>query len=652
LANAYSILHNYAQDLYTPDYNLIGSVLQYKQGKLDANRQQLQSVYDQLSVIDVAKGEDREYVERRLNAAKNIANKYAALDLSNSGLTNDLIGKLTETIDDNVKNAVVGTKIYRSEQAAWKKLKEDHPDKYADQNYAYAMQEANKWLNDGTAGTKYNGGGGTIEYRDLSKRILDNVGELSKALKAEYVAYGPEQGYFRSLETHEAVSRDRMEQALNWVFDEKDKQQMGINAWAQYDKMDDAQLKELHDGYYGAKIDNASRMISDIDKAIKTAKTDEQRARYENTKAMWTKHKESLQNNTFDVLSSTYGKETAYRSLYSDQLKGQILDTYTYDNVTDIKVDEIRKANLEFQLKKDKFDEEKRKNREMADLKRKELGLDDEAIQVIGDTEVTPPDSKDNYLATMDGLENQAFNDFHKLISDEFSKSNIEFTEEDMFDYDFNTELANLTSKKYVEIEKDGKKIKIDKDKYLSVINNFKHKILETTPAKQLSFTGVNNMLDDVTNALHRGYTVGGDMSLKRIPNFNFRLDKDKEGNWKLVDTKGYNWYADMITKGGAESEWGKETLKLYEALHMLQDPTIDAPEQALLKDYINNIRKNLSPEEAKLISTDIVKGDEIMPNTSTRGRNTVFARDVWLSDYTKGDIETTAESDIRSYRV
>ena len=35
MANAYSHLHNYAQDLYTPHFDLIGQVLQYKQGKLD-----------------------------------------------------------------------------------------------------------------------------------------------------------------------------------------------------------------------------------------------------------------------------------------------------------------------------------------------------------------------------------------------------------------------------------------------------------------------------------------------------------------------------------------------------------------------------------------------------------------------------------------
>jgi len=166
---------------------LISTVLQYKQGKLDANRQRLQALTDQLGAIDLAKDEDKDYTEGRVQAAVNIANKYAALDLSSSGLANDLIGKLTEVVDDNVKNAVLSTRKYRSEQAVWEKMKVDKPDDYSEDNYQYAMRNDNAWLNDGQVGTEYKGGGGFIKYDNYDKRLQDNIHKIADQLKATWV---------------------------------------------------------------------------------------------------------------------------------------------------------------------------------------------------------------------------------------------------------------------------------------------------------------------------------------------------------------------------------------------------------------------------------------------------------------------------------
>ena len=78
---------------------------------------------------------------------------------------------MSDVVDDNVKNAVISTRIYKSEQASWGKLKETSPEKYSQTNHAYAQQGADAWLSDGSTGSKYQGGGGVIEYVDVQGKL-------------------------------------------------------------------------------------------------------------------------------------------------------------------------------------------------------------------------------------------------------------------------------------------------------------------------------------------------------------------------------------------------------------------------------------------------------------------------------------------------
>ena len=92
MASSYSSINDYSNlTLYTPDYNLLQTALQYKQGQLDQNRAKLQQVRDQFGALDVVKDEDQKYLDDRLQKVTEITNKYAGLDLSSDALTNSLV---------------------------------------------------------------------------------------------------------------------------------------------------------------------------------------------------------------------------------------------------------------------------------------------------------------------------------------------------------------------------------------------------------------------------------------------------------------------------------------------------------------------------------------------------------------------------------
>lgn len=332
MANAYSHLHNYAQDLYTPHFDLIGQVLQYKQGKLDKNRSKLQNLSDKLALTDVAKEEDQEYLEQRLGQAVDIANKYAALDLSNDGLANDLIGKLTTVVDENVKNAVLSTRVFRAEQKDWAKLEEEEPEFFNAGNKRYAQQGANNWLNDGTVGQKYNGGGGVIRYDDYHKRWQEAIPDIAKYLGAEYSVQENGQGIFIDNVTKTQVERSKLSSAMDEILGEKGMQQQAISAWNKYDGRDPNEIKAEYDAYLAPKVARVTRDIKTLKNIIPGTQDKVLKAKYEAQLKDLTASRNSYKSNSFDELAKRgeRGIESAYQKMFSEGEKEGLLHVYAY----------------------------------------------------------------------------------------------------------------------------------------------------------------------------------------------------------------------------------------------------------------------------------------------------------------------------------
>lgn len=672
MANAYSELHNYRQELIGPNYQLINAAGQFKQGRLDANRAKLQAVMDQIPALDIIKGEDQEYAEKRFNIAADIVDKYASGDLSNSTFTGQLIGKLEEVVDDNVANAITSTALYRQEQKAWKKLKEENPDKYSQVNHAYAHQNADAWLSDGQVGSKYRGGGGVIEYQDLSKKIMDNLPELQKALKATWVETVPGQGYFMSLETKEAVSRADMDKALNFLFDDKDRQQMGINAWGQYDKMSDEDLAEAYDSYFQPRIDNAAEMIKNLELAKGQAESDKEKAQYDALIGQWKDQKAKLEGHTFQSVASTKGRAAAYNHLYTSQFKDDILDVYSYAPRTiERKVDEVDKANKYYELKLAEMAEKKRHNLAMEAKKTTKKadgsGDPDEPFKRGEQRSIDKPkdSSADEWLENQYAIEEKAMNDMVSVMETNG------LTEEDLNSEEFKSQIQNLANKSYIKI--GDKQISVA-DNY-DILQNYKNEVMSLAPVKQEAFKDLEVMFTDLRASLRYGNRTDnagnklGDLDLfKELPMFNFRLVKGKDGKlqYKFIENDGKNhYYAWLVNNdpknlsskvkvvggkgfkdpktgesyGYDYSEADKATLNLYMGLHMMHDDEISDAQRKLVKEYVNTQLSKLPKSTADKISTEINSPGMRMKNTHSNLRTNKFQRDFYLSDFDKSDV-------------
>lgn len=578
MANAYSILHNYDRPLYAPNYQLIASAMQYKQGKLDANRARLQTVADQIGFADVAKGEDKEYVENRLQSAVDIANKYAALDLSSSSLTNQLIGKVAEVVDDNVKNAVLSTKVYRSEQAEWAKKQEEEPDLYSEDNYQYAMRGANAWLNDGKYGTKYNGGGGFIAYDNYGKRVQDNIIEIAKQLKATYVVQENGQGMFVDNVTKEAVDRGRLEAAIDGVIGDTGRSQMMRESWNRSRFVDDETLQSEYNSIFAPQVDEADRYIVNL-KAMASRETDPTKKKelLANLES-WENRKNIISNQSYESV----GKENAYLTLHANNFKKNYLDAYSYGPLT-IKreVDQNHVKTVEFEEKVREFElNYALKEKEFAlkekefDLKEKkamfDMGIDPTTGQPIsGLTPINTPEELGVFGAG-EGLYSdmniaEKFNqqvansvaDLSKQLGGGLGEADLLAISDQV------TEADVAKGGKKVVKRADGEEITLnfDDENVRKSFLNFKRNVAQASPELNQVYDNIGSLKNQVLNGYLNALKSGTD-DFSNLPVFTKSI---KEVNGQFVvssDSKGNHEFKRIVEKvsanGGGTTGYNK----------------------------------------------------------------------------------------------
>jgi hypothetical protein len=285
-----------------------------------------------MAMTDMAKEEDQDYLNQRLGQAVEIANKYAALDLSNDGLANDLLGKLTTVVDDNVKNAVLSTRVLRAEQKEWAELKKNEPEFFNAGNKAFAMQGASEWLNDGTVGQKYNGGGGVIRYDDYHARWQEAIPDIAEYLGAEYSVQENGVGIFIDNVTKTQVERSKLSSAMDEILGEKGKQQQAINAWNMYDGRNPDEIKAEYDAFLAPKIERVNRDIKSLTTLIPNTSDKVLKANYESQLKSLKASRNSYKSNSFDELSKRgqNGVTSAYQTMYSESEKEGLLHVYSH----------------------------------------------------------------------------------------------------------------------------------------------------------------------------------------------------------------------------------------------------------------------------------------------------------------------------------
>ncbi len=624
MASSYSPQISYEGfEKYTPNFQLIATALQYKQGKLDANRQKLQAVRDQFGMLDVAKDADEKYLDERLQKVTDITNQYASGDLSSDALTNSLISNVGQVLDKNVKNAVLSTRILRSEQAEWAKHREKADGKYNDNNYAYAMRRANAWMNDNTVGTSYNGGGGFIEYVDVQDKILKALPEIQKQATFETPRRVDDGTIFGSIVTEKSIDRGKMDSALSMILDDKARQQLQINAWAQYDNLPDDVIRQQYEEFTQAELDKTDYSLKQYKDRLALATDPEEISQLKYAIDSHKARRESIESVDFDSV----GKQNAYTTMYMDKFKNDYLDAFSYAPiVTDIKVDESRKASLEFEEKV----RHNLKEEETALLKLSAKGTK----AAKGSTGVGGTEGGVTDMVLVDQGEKNGGNEYSE--TDISGLSSAQISERQAINGLNGILKSDINPDDYVEVAKNmkdlagkaarGESITI-KGQTLSVKDNlktllkFQNQVLDINPERKAIRKDLRNSVDQIIFQLSKSASSSSaDFNVQELPSYQWKIVKGADGRLVKAPLKNpdKNYYATLLYKKGngkvALTDEEEATLKAYTSMHLIADPDIKglgrAEKTELFKTLRDDVLKDMSFKEFNKIAANV---DEVM---------------------------------------
>lgn len=155
MASQYSILRNYGK--YVSPYNMDVMMrgMGYMQQKIDTNRQAINEYADYIINSDIAKPQDREYLQNMLNGLiQDVNNVYRKSNLASDGIARSIQARLGEALDTRVLNAIAGTREFRELSTKLEDMKLNNPKMYSPINESMALMPYYKWLNDGQVGTR------------------------------------------------------------------------------------------------------------------------------------------------------------------------------------------------------------------------------------------------------------------------------------------------------------------------------------------------------------------------------------------------------------------------------------------------------------------------------------------------------------------
>jgi hypothetical protein len=325
------------------DENLVATVLGSKQQKYDKNLAAIDAAIENYGNIDLARTEDKEYLQQRLQKLTDGINNAGMQDLSSSSVTRNIERHIDQALDDHVMTQAANTATYRKFQEELKTKKEKNPELYNEANVQYAIDKAG--LQDWLSG--YNKQGekvdklGNLEYNDyydINESLQKDIEGWAKNLG--YTKSIDESGneYFVRIGKNETLSEQKVEDYVRLKIQQDPKlvKQMQINAHSQYRGVSEEEILNSVKERAEAGYLDADRKLSDVRAKIENTNPDNvetiaylkaHEERYLQEKGEFEKQK-SLQS---------INKEAFANKMYTNDLINNYKDVYAQHNELDVK---------------------------------------------------------------------------------------------------------------------------------------------------------------------------------------------------------------------------------------------------------------------------------------------------------------------------
>src|SRR5690554_62428 len=587
--------------VYKRDEDFLFKAISYKQGKLDANRAKLQGLYDQYSMMEATKDVDKEYIAQRLNEVKNIADQYAAGDMSSDYLTQNLMGNLDKVVDEKVINAVASTKRYNNEMQEWAYAKANEPDKYRDRNKDYVMSNnpnLQNWLGSEEVGAIYNGGSGFVEYVDYNKRMLEEMPKAMETLGEKWMELEPGSGIYYDKVTKERVPRNKMERVMRLAIGEDGYRQMAIDGWSEAKNYSDEEVLQDYLAVNQHLLDEAIERSEATKITISKTADEVKKKELEETKGYLDRSIERLRKKVESA--GEKDKVSMYQELHRDRYEDNILSAYSYGTrITDRDIDRNSLETIKQQFAERKF------SAEMALKIQKATGTTGATGTAGSDGGVFPGgsvvvDEKMGYSKDKVNLQTAIRESGAEALNKLKASSGLTgVDDQDWVTILSSVDINSLAGKESQEVElADGRKVTLDFSKNPELVANmikYQNHVNGTDPA-------VKAYRDNIKELRNSAYvTEGGSMDnegfMVAASSIGHKVEVSEDGSKKLVGLEPEKLETEVLRitskihrrrraerVGGTAwslveplTESEKETLKLWRSAGFLLSSDMDA---------------------------------------------------------------------------
>lgn len=190
----------------------MAKVGQYKQERYDKGVEKIQQSIDNIAGLEIAKPEDKQYLQSKLNALGSQLTNVAGGDFSNFALVNSVNGMTNQiSKDPKVIGAVSDTAKYKKDVAAVEKLQLEG--KWAPSNDAKFKQNVSKWFN--TDGSRYSNN--VSPYVNVQEDAQKIIKALAQDVTSNEIMFDPVTKKYIDVMTKEVIkelSPEKIQTAL------------------------------------------------------------------------------------------------------------------------------------------------------------------------------------------------------------------------------------------------------------------------------------------------------------------------------------------------------------------------------------------------------------------------------------------------------
>lgn len=251
--------------------------------------QTVQSMYDSLLALPLAKKEDQEYVKQKVNSLNNVVRQSISGDFSNQRLINQIGGLASQISND--PTVQTGVQSTAKMQAGFTKAKADQEralkeGKNPTNNINDFNDRVNEYMSDGQTGSEFKG-----EYTpfiDIMDRTLEYYGKLNpgQTLATDAIRWNPDTKSYEVNEIlYDGVDAKRIQNVLNIVYSQPDVQaQIGVDGRQKFKGMDPSAMSKYLEESSNKQVDEINASIVELQTKAVTDNTIDKQAALDNIK--------------------------------------------------------------------------------------------------------------------------------------------------------------------------------------------------------------------------------------------------------------------------------------------------------------------------------------------------------------------------------